>query len=84
MPNILYKPSKRPKAPKTKSESAILWEQFTQMAYDKGFTKKVPGTMSYSNEKGKLIKLVSTIGGIISYVDETQNNKVFQVYRKAI
>jgi len=80
----LYIPQRRPKPPKTKGQSELYWDEFTAIALDKGFTKKVPGSMSFLNKNGKEIKLVSTIGGILSYVDESQNNQVFQVYRKQI
>jgi len=80
----LFIPQKRPKPPKTKGLNELYWEEFTALALDKGFTQKIPKTLSFMNKKGKKITLVSTIGGILSYVDETQNNKVFQVYRKAI
>ena len=82
--NVLKNRTAKVKAKRLKSPDLATqyWEEFTQVAIDKGYTKKVKGDLAFMNKKGKCIKLISTVGGILSYVDETQNNKVFQVYRK--
>lgn len=80
--NKLWRPINRRKPSKIKTKAEQYWEEFTQLALDKGYTTKVTNDLAFKNNKGKQFKLVSTQCGFLTVYDETIN-QTYQIYRKA-
>lgn len=59
----------------TPTRSEIFWNKFKNFCIDNGYTNKIVGDLSFTNKKGKQMKLISTTCGIITVYDETKNRR---------